>query len=64
MFGCRSLSLPTSSCSHYEQIQAITVPKTGKTMDNKVAKKKDEQVGPPKDPTLVKDKGQFKMSQF
>jgi hypothetical protein len=29
-----------------------------------VAEKKDEQVGPPKDPTLVKDKGQFKMSQF
>jgi len=54
----------TVSSSHHEQVQAITVLRCGKTMDNKVAKKKDEQVGPPKDPTLVKDKGQFKMSQF
>jgi hypothetical protein len=31
-------------------------------MDNKVVEKKDEQASLPKDPTPVKDKGQFKMS--
>lgn len=56
MFGSQSLSLPTSSCSHYEQIQAITVPKTGKTMDNKFEENNEEQAGPPKKPTLAKDK--------
>jgi hypothetical protein len=52
----------TASSSHHEQVQAITVLRSGKTMDNKVAEKKDEQASLPKDPTPVKDKGQFKMS--
>jgi hypothetical protein len=46
-----------ASNSHHKQVQLITVLRSGKIVDNKVAEKKDEKASPPIDSTLVKDNG-------
>jgi hypothetical protein len=47
----------TASNSHHDQVQAITILRSGKTMDNKVEEKKDEESETSKKLTQAKDKG-------
>jgi hypothetical protein len=46
-----------SNSSHHEQVQAITVLRSGRVVDNQVEEKRSKQTGPPKKPHLANDKG-------